>query len=250
MRKTTKNEKVIRAITIALATMITVSASPITVLAEENTDPDNDTNTSESEGSSEETTSEESTSEESSASESQSEETSTVAEAESVCENAEAIIEGTSEESDALAISLTETIEDASAAVAAVESVYVAPAEASSRSRQSLQRQQLPQRQPRLMWLQPRPTSKWDKDLEECAYIRAEEITISFDHTRPSGEEWYTIFPGMLLGENICKGSEHADMVMEDWLKNQPDRENFLSDEFTAVAIAVYVDSEGQYYWI
>ena len=91
---------------------------------------------------------------------------------------------------------------------------------------------------------------KWDKDLEECAYIRAEEITISFDHTRPSGEEWYTIFPGMLLGENICKGSEHADMVMEDWLKNQPDRENFLSDEFTRAAIAVYVDSEGQYYWI
>ena len=91
---------------------------------------------------------------------------------------------------------------------------------------------------------------KWDKDLEECAYIRAEEITISFDHTRPSGEEWYTIFPGMLLGENICKGSAHADMVMEDWLKNQPDRENFLSDEFTRAAIAVYVDSEGQYYWI
>ena len=115
MRKTTKNEKVIRAITIELATMITVSTSPITVLAEENTDSDNDTNTSESEGSSEETTSEES-----SASESQSEETSTVAEAESVCESAEAIIEGTSEDADASAISLPETIEDAADAVAAV----------------------------------------------------------------------------------------------------------------------------------
>ena len=122
MRKTTKNEKVIRAITIALATMITVSASPISVLAEENADSDNDTNTSGSESSSEETSS---SSEESS----QSEETSTVAEAESVCENAEAIIEGTSVAEDVPAISLPETIEDAAAAVAAVEASFAAPAE-------------------------------------------------------------------------------------------------------------------------
>jgi len=120
MKKNIKNDKVLRAITIALATMITVTASPVTVLADENAEPDNDTNTSESEESGEET----SASEE----QSQSEETSTVAEASEACENAEAIIEGASEES-APEISLTETIEDASAAVAEVESVYVAPAE-------------------------------------------------------------------------------------------------------------------------
>ncbi len=89
----------------------------------------------------------------------------------------------------------------------------------------------------------------WDAKLEECALIRAQEIATNFDHNRPDGQEWYTIYPGGLLGENICKGSEHADMVMEDWLKNQPDRENFLNDGFTRVAMAVYKDAKGQCYW-
>ena len=125
MRKTTKNDKVLRAITIALATMITVSASPITVFAEENAEPDNDTNTSGSEESSEETASEESSASEE---QSQSEETSTVAEAESACENAEAIIEGTSEAENAPAISLPETIDEVASAVAAIETSFAAPA--------------------------------------------------------------------------------------------------------------------------
>ncbi len=91
---------------------------------------------------------------------------------------------------------------------------------------------------------------KWDQDLSECALIRAEEIAVSFDHTRPSGAQWYTLYPGMLLGENIGKGSEHADMVMEDWLKNQPDRENFLCDGFTRTALGLFRDDKGQCYWV
>ena len=90
---------------------------------------------------------------------------------------------------------------------------------------------------------------KWDVDLETCAMIRAEEIVASFAHTRPDGEEWYTVYPGMLLGENICKGSEHADMVMESWMKNQPDRDNFLCDGFTKAAMALYRDDKGQCFW-
>ena len=89
----------------------------------------------------------------------------------------------------------------------------------------------------------------WDARLEECALVRAQEISVSFDHKRPDGQEWYTIYPGMLLGENICKGSEHADMVMEDWLKNPPDRENFLNDGFTCVAISYFKDAKGQCFW-
>ncbi len=113
MRKNIKNDKVLRAITIALATMVTVSASPVNVFADENAEPDNDTNTSES---SEETSS--------SSEESQSEETSTVSEAADVCETAEAIIDGTEAET-----TLPVAIENAAEAVAAVEVSFVAPAE-------------------------------------------------------------------------------------------------------------------------
>ncbi len=90
---------------------------------------------------------------------------------------------------------------------------------------------------------------KWDADLEACATIRAQEIAGNFDHKRPNGKEWHTLYPGMLLGENICKGSGHADKVMKDWLKNQSDRENFLNDGFTKTAISVYTDAKGQCFW-
>ena len=90
---------------------------------------------------------------------------------------------------------------------------------------------------------------KWDAKLEECALIRAQETAAIFDHKRPDGQGWYTVYPGGLLGENICKGSEHADMVMEEWLKNQPDRENFLNDGFTKVAISFYKDAKGKCFW-
>lgn len=123
MRKNTKNEKVIRAITIALATMITFTASPVTALADEGAEADNNTNTSGSESSGEETATEETAP---AAGESQTEETSSVEEAAEVCESAEEIIEGSNESDN----SLPETIEEASSAVEAFETSFVAPEEA------------------------------------------------------------------------------------------------------------------------
>ena len=90
---------------------------------------------------------------------------------------------------------------------------------------------------------------KWNGDLESDAIKRAEELTAKFDHTRPDGQYWYTVDPAKVLGENIYGGSEHADMVMDSWMKNQPDRENFLCDEFTMAAIAVFRDAEDTCYW-
>ncbi|WP_196802516.1 CAP domain-containing protein [Butyrivibrio sp. XPD2006] len=91
----------------------------------------------------------------------------------------------------------------------------------------------------------------WDQELATCAVIRAEEISYSFDknHIRPNGAEWYTLYPSMLLGEDICRASGDVKKVMESWLENPADRENFLCPDFTKVAIAVYEDSKGQFYW-
>ena len=90
---------------------------------------------------------------------------------------------------------------------------------------------------------------KWNGDLESDAIKRAEELTAKFDHTRPDGQYWYTVDPTKVLGENIYRGSEHADMAMDSWMKNQPDRDNFLCDEFTMAALAVFRDAEDQCYW-
>ena len=91
----------------------------------------------------------------------------------------------------------------------------------------------------------------WNQELETCACIRAEEIAYSFDknHLRPMGAQWYTVNPGILLGENICRGPGDAEKVMKSWLENPADRENFLCPDLTEVAIGVYEDSEGHFYW-
>ncbi len=91
----------------------------------------------------------------------------------------------------------------------------------------------------------------WNQELETCACIRAEEIAYSFDknHLRPMGAQWYTVNPGILLGENICRGPGDTEKVMKSWLENPADRENFLCPDLTEVAIGVYEDSEGHFYW-
>ena len=90
---------------------------------------------------------------------------------------------------------------------------------------------------------------KWDADLEACAIRRAEELAAKFDHVRPDGQYWFTAAPEKVLGENIYRGSEHADLAMDSWMKNQPDRENFLCPEFTRAAIAIFRDAEDKCYW-
>ncbi len=136
-RNNIKNEKVIRAIAIGLATMITLTASPVTVLADE-TEGGNDTNTGsgESAGAGEETN--ESSVQESSGSEESSAEEISVSEASEACDEVQEIYEGTdsfaeessseetaSGEAEEPAVSIPKAIDAAAAAVEAVpETIY------------------------------------------------------------------------------------------------------------------------------
>ena len=92
---------------------------------------------------------------------------------------------------------------------------------------------------------------RWDAELEITATIRADEIFTQFnpDHARPDGTAWYTVNPSIMLGENIYKGKSDPKEVMESWMKNGPDAENFLCAECTKVAIAAYAGEDGTVTW-
>ena len=92
----------------------------------------------------------------------------------------------------------------------------------------------------------------WAYALEECAQIRSEEIACAFEkgHVRPDGTDWYLVNPSVMLGENIYKGKLSADKVMESWLKNDADKENFMSDTFTKTGISIFSTADGEYYWV
>lgn len=81
-------------------------------------------------------------------------------------------------------------------------------------------------------------------DLHALTYVRTTEIQQSYAHTRPDGTPWSTIFSEYGLGyhsagENLARGQQSADEVMNDWMNSPTHRDNILSGEFRAVSIGV-----------
>ena len=91
----------------------------------------------------------------------------------------------------------------------------------------------------------------WDSRLETDAATRVQELASMFDkdHNRPDGRYWYTLDPGYLLGESIYKGKGEASKVMEAWMNNPADKENFLSPDITKMAISIFEEVDGTAYW-
>lgn len=90
---------------------------------------------------------------------------------------------------------------------------------------------------------------RWDQTLETYAFLRAYELAVKFSHTRPDGTEWFTTEGKLLRAENIYMGYGDPAKVMESWINNPADTDNFLSDEFTGCAISIFKD-ENNYYWV
>ena len=98
----------------------------------------------------------------------------------------------------------------------------------------------------------------WDTALEETAKIRAKELSQSFSHTRPDGNNCFTIFPDNLLamGENIAMGTSLTGQgATELWKETnynydgQGHRRNMLSADFNCVGIAGF-EKDGNIYWV
>lgn len=91
-------------------------------------------------------------------------------------------------------------------------------------------------------------TLSWDKNLETVASVRAKECSQKFSHTRPNGQQWYTVNSKIQGGENLAYGFNNANDCVEAWMNSPTHRDNILYDEFEKVAISIYEDN-GTYYW-
>ena len=77
------------------------------------------------------------------------------------------------------------------------------------------------------------------------AMVRANEIDTYFNHTRPNGQPFYTIydeagFDYYLVGENIGYGYGNEQAVFEAWMDSYKHRENILRDTFAILATGFY----------
>lgn len=98
---------------------------------------------------------------------------------------------------------------------------------------------------------------QYDYELERVAMVRAAEIALSYDHTRPNGTSCFTAYSSgyRTRGENIAAGYSSAAAVFNGWKEeNEPyggqgHRRNMLSAAFKAVGIG-HVVYQGCHYWV
>lgn len=101
----------------------------------------------------------------------------------------------------------------------------------------------------------------YDYAMEKVAMLRAAEIAVFYNHTRPNGERCFTAFEGLPLsswGENIAFGTDYLgsrDYMFMLWREDnekyegQGHRRNMLNSRFATVGIG-YVRCDGVGFWV
>lgn len=92
-------------------------------------------------------------------------------------------------------------------------------------------------------------TLTWNSGLEQASAVRAVEASQSFSHTRPDGSDWWTVNSNLMYGENLAKGYATANDAVTAWLNSPTHKANIMDAEFTSGAIAIHVNSNGQWFW-
>lgn len=88
-----------------------------------------------------------------------------------------------------------------------------------------------------------------DKELLEAAKIRAAECAVEFSHTRPNGENCFTVC-SRAFGENIASGQTSAAEVMNSWMNSSGHRANILDSDFTSIGVGCFLGTAGEYEWV
>lgn len=91
--------------------------------------------------------------------------------------------------------------------------------------------------------------------IQGFADIRADELIISFSHTRPDGRSCFTVFDdhdslGFFAGgENVAIGHSSPEEVMEGWMNSEGHRANILNPNFNYVIVGSVKLPEGNPYY-
>ena len=94
----------------------------------------------------------------------------------------------------------------------------------------------------------------YDAKLCEAAKIRAQEIVSDFAHERPDGSSCFTVLKELGIsyvacGENIAKGSQTPEAVMNGWMNSAGHKANILNAHFTKIGVAM-VKVGNTRYWV
>lgn len=88
----------------------------------------------------------------------------------------------------------------------------------------------------------------------DIADMRAEEVVVSFSHTRPDGTSFSTavdtsIVNYSVVAENIAAGSDNAADTFEQWKESAGHWANILKPNITHMGVGVAYDPNSDYGW-
>lgn len=89
----------------------------------------------------------------------------------------------------------------------------------------------------------------WSNDLKEAAEIRAKEASVCWSHTRPNGEEWWTVNEDIVYAENLAAIYMTGEDVISAWMASPTHKDNLLDKELVSCAISIFIDETGRWYW-
>ena len=86
--------------------------------------------------------------------------------------------------------------------------------------------------------------------LSSAAAIRAQELVTRYDHDRPDGSAFYTVFAepsinlslaGLVAGENIASGQSNPVEVHDAWMNSPTHRANIMNSDFQHLGVGSVV---------
>ena len=98
--------------------------------------------------------------------------------------------------------------------------------------------------------------------LDNAALLRADEIIISFSHTRPDGRSFDTAYEdlgGVYMGawtgwgENLAWSSGNystPENIVDGWMNSPGHRDNILNSKWTHIGVGVAMGNDGALYWV
>lgn len=93
-----------------------------------------------------------------------------------------------------------------------------------------------------------------NEQLMDAAVLRAKELPVKFDHTRPNGESCFTALEEMGVqymscGENIAWGQKTPEEVFNGWWKSTGHHKNMMNPYFSQIGIAC-AKKGNRLYWV
>ncbi|WP_408070149.1 CAP domain-containing protein [Butyrivibrio sp. JL13D10] len=90
----------------------------------------------------------------------------------------------------------------------------------------------------------------YDQELEDAAMIRAMEISVFFDGTRPDGSKWYTVLNNPSSASQLkAYGQTTPAAALSAWMSGENNKAALLSSDYSYMG-ASHVTREGVQFWI